>query len=115
MRRIRTVSNGSLLLLVPLLTTHLSNAQIVNQIDATLSHSFIVSSKTLPPGKYTFRMNSGSDGGSMTVTSSDGKHSDIFTVRQSLAETTPAHTELTFSRYGDKEFLHRIFESGNKS
>lgn len=106
---------GALVVAAPLMTIQLSNAQIVNQIDATVSHSFIVSKVTLPPGKYVFRMQQGSDGGIMTVTSADGKHSAEFMVRQSQAPTQPAHTELVFRRYGDKEFLSKVYEGGNSA
>jgi len=91
-----------------------TSAQITNRVEATISHSFIVSTKTLPPGKYTFQMEQGSDNGVMIVTSADGKNSDQFIVRESQAAATPAHTELTFRRYGNKEFLSKIFEGGNK-
>lgn len=91
----------------------MSSAQIVNAIDANIPHSFIVSSKTLPPGKYTFRMSQGSSGSIMTVTSADGKSTDEFLVQQAQAQSTPAHTELIFNRYGKKEFLSKVFESGN--
>lgn len=91
-----------------------TDAQITNQVDATISHSFIVSTKTLPPGKYIFRMQQGSSGTIMTVTSADGKNSDVFSVRESQAPATPARTELVFRRYGDKEFLSKIYEGGNK-
>jgi len=104
-----TVGISSLLTFIPV-SMH---AQITNEIEATISHSFIVSTKTLPPGKYTFRMQQGSDGGIMTVTSADGKNSDDFMVRESEASNTPAHTEV-FRRYGNKEFLSKVYEGGNK-
>jgi hypothetical protein len=114
----RIARNGvfvaGLWLLFPFVATHLANAQIVNPVDATISHSFIVSNKTLPPGKYTFQIQQGSAGGVMTVTSADGKHTDQFLVRESEAATTPAHTELIFRRYGNTEFLSKVFEGGNK-
>ena len=90
------------------------NAQITDQVDATISHSFVVATKTLPPGKYIFQMQQGSSGSAMTVTSADGKDSDVFMVRESQARGTPAHTELVFRRYGDQEFLSKIYEAGNK-
>lgn len=111
----RLMLGGGLILVVPFMTVQVSNAQIADQIDATISHSFIVSKKTLPPGKYVFETQSGSEGGIMRVTSADGKLSDEFLVRQSQAPMRPAHTELIFRRYGDKEFLSKIYESGNKS
>jgi len=107
-----TLTRG-LFLLVPFLAAHLS-AQIVNQVDADISHPFIVGTKTLPEGKYIFRMQEGSGGKVMTVISADGKNSDQFMVRESIAPHTPAHTELVFNRYGDKEFLIKVYEGGNK-
>ncbi len=107
------VSNGALLLIAPFLFATASSAQIVNSVDANIPHSFIVSSKTLPPGKYTFRMSQGSSGSAMTVTSADGKSSDEFMVQQAQAPSTPAHTELIFNRYGKNEFLNKVFEGGN--
>jgi hypothetical protein len=106
--------NAGLFLLVSLTTANVASAQIVNQVDATISHSFIVSTKTLPPGKYTFQVQQDSDNTVMTVTSADGKNSDQFLVRDSQASTTPAHTELIFRRYGNVEFLSKIFAAGNK-
>lgn len=96
------------------LTPSRAGAQITGQVEATISHSFIVSTKTLPAGQYTFRMEGGSDGAIMTVSSEDGKNADQFMVRSSEASSTPAHTELVFRRYGDQEFLSKVYESGNR-
>ncbi|MBV8867249.1 MAG: hypothetical protein JO210_17765 [Acidobacteriaceae bacterium] len=106
-----TFLNGALMLFAPFIFTTGSNAQIVNAIDANIPHSFVVPNKTLPPGKYTFRMNG--SGTMMTVSSADGKDSDQFMVRQSQARSTPASTELVFNRYGTAEFLSKVYESGN--
>ena len=100
--------------LLVLSTAPAANAQITRPVKVDISHSFIVSTKTLPPGTYTFRMQEGAGGGVMTVTSADRKNSDYFVVRESQAQSTPAHTELVFRRYGDKEFLTKIYQSGNK-
>jgi hypothetical protein len=110
----KTVLKVGLVLFTPFLAVHL-NAQITNQINADMTHSFMITSKTLPPGKYVFQMSQGSDLQTMTVSTADGKASDQFMVRQSIAPTTPAHTELVFRRYGDKEFLTKIYEAGNKN
>ena len=115
MRLMRSaVLSSSLFSTLFLFTATHTDAQITNEVEATISHSFIVGMKTLPPGKYTFRMQQGSSGSAMTVTSADGKSSDMFMTRESQAPTTPAHTELVFRRYGDKEFLSKIYEGGNK-
>ncbi len=112
--RCNGILSAGLFLLVSVTTTNVASAQIVNQVDATISHSFIVSTKTLPPGKYTFQIQQDSDNSVMTVAGADGKNSDEFLVRESQAQSTPAHTELVFRRYGNVEFLSKIFVAGNK-
>ena len=91
----------------------LSSAQITDEIRANIPHAFIVANTTLPPGEYDFRMMSDSDLSIMTVTSADGKHSVEFAIRDAQANHTPQHSELIFNRYGNKEFLSRIFQQGN--
>ena len=105
---------AALVLLGAICTTHLANAQIINQIDADITHAFVIGNTTLPPGKYTFRMLPDSDLSAMTVTSADGKHSVEFLVRESQANHTPQHSELVFACYGQKEFLTRVLEQGSK-
>jgi hypothetical protein len=111
----KPVWNVAFVLFVPFLAADLSNAQIVNQVDVDMSHSFMITSKTFPPGKYSFRMSQGSDLQSMSIANADGKTLDQFMVRESIAPKTPTHTELVFNRYGNKEFLRKIYEAGNKT
>lgn len=111
----KTVLNVGFILSIPFLAADFLNAQVIDQIDANIPHSFKILNKTLPAGQYTFRMDQGSDGGVMVISSADGKNLDQFMVRDSIAPTTPAHTELVFDRYGNKEFLRRIYETGNKN
>lgn len=112
---VRAIWTVGLFSLLTIITPNHAAAQITGHIDATLKHSFIVSTKTLPPGQYSFRMEQGSNGSVLIVSSLNGKDSDQALVNQSAAPSTPAHTELIFSRYGNKEFLSKIYEGGNKS
>jgi len=92
------------------------NAQIVGQVDADIHHGFTIVNTTLPPGRYVFRWSPGSNQDrTMLVTSGDGNKSVEFLVRQSTDSLTPTHSDLIFNRYGDKEFLTRIYERGDKS
>jgi hypothetical protein len=111
----KTILNVGFVLFAPFLAAGLSNAQIVNQVDVDMSHSFMITSKTFPPGKYSFRISQGSDLQSMSIANADGKTLDQFMVRESIAPKTPTHTELVFNRYGNKEFLRKIYEAGNKT
>src|SRR5438105_3880402 len=79
--RCKTVLNVGLALFTPFLAAGFLDAQIIDQIDANIQHSFMIQKKTLPPGKYVFRIDQGSDGGVMVVSTADGKNLDQFAVR----------------------------------
>jgi hypothetical protein len=102
----------SLLFLIPGATR--LNAQITNDIRAHIDHSFIIGDTTLPPGDYTFRMLQNSDLALMTATNDNDKTSVGFIVRSTVDDHVPRHTELFFRKYGNTEFLNKIFESGTK-
>ncbi|MGB6945164.1 MAG: hypothetical protein WBE37_22390 [Bryobacteraceae bacterium] len=91
------------------------NAQITNAIQAHINHSFVIGDKTMPPGEYTFRVVKNSDLSVMTARRSNGKPAVEFSVRQAIDNHRPRHSELVFRRYGNTEFLSKVFESGSKS
>ena len=111
----RVILRVALLALVPLFATQISHAQITNEIQATISHPFVIANTTLPPGKYNFRMLSGTGQSAMIASSADGGTTVEFLVRDAYDSHVPQHTELLFNRYGHKEFLHKIFEGGRRS
>jgi hypothetical protein len=90
------------------------NAQVINAIQAHVDHSFLIGDKTLPPGEYTFRMTENPDQSLMIVTGQNGANVAQFLVRQSIDNHRPSHTELVFHRYGNTEFLSKMFEAGSK-
>jgi hypothetical protein len=90
------------------------NAQIMDSIHAHVDHSFVIGAQTLPPGDYTFRVSTNPDQSLMTAVSENGKTSAQFLVRQSVDNHTPNHSELVFRKYGNTEFLSKIFEAGSK-
>jgi hypothetical protein len=91
-----------------------AHAQITREVRAHLDHSFVIGNTTLPPGDYTFQMAENSELSAMTAMSADGKTTVEFVVRQTTADHTPGHSENTFRKYGNVEFLNKIFESGSK-
>ncbi len=91
------------------------NAQITNAIQAHIHHSFVIGDKTLPPGEYTFRIVRNSDLAVMSARRANGKPSVEFSVRQAMDNRRPRHSELVFRRYGNSEFLSKVFEGGSKS
>jgi hypothetical protein len=91
------------------------NAQITNPIRARIDHSFMIGDKTLPPGDYTFRIMDNSDLSIMTVSNENGKVAASFGVREAIADPRPSHSEIVFRKYGDAEFLSKVFEGGSKT
>jgi hypothetical protein len=92
-----------------------ANAQITNPIEARVSHSFVIGDKTLPPGEYTFRMESDANLGLMTVQNKNGDTLAQFSVRQTIDNQTPKHSQLVFRKYGNTEFLSKVYEGGSKN
>lgn len=88
-------------------------AQITNMIQAQINHSFVVGDKTLPPGAYSFLVQS--DGNLMTIRNSKGDNVGLLMVRESILDHTPTNSEIMFRKYGDTEFLSRIFQGGSKT
>ena len=91
------------------------NAQITNPIRAHINHSFVVADKTLPPGEYTFRMERNAGLNVMRVENQRGDNVAQFEVRETVADHRPRHSEFVFRKFGDTEFLHKIFEGGSKT
>ena len=114
MRRIAVFSSSVFVLLLLVFAASAAQAQITDQIEANVHHSFILGNTTLPPGRYIFRMLSDSNLEFMRATSADGRTSTEFLVRESEDSHTPRHSELIFNRYGSKEFLARIYQVGTK-
>ena len=105
------VATAGLFLLTAGLTL---SGQITNQIHANIQHSFMVGDKLLPAGQYTFRMEGDSDQQVMTARNSKGDIVCQFGVRQSVDNHTPRHSELIFNKYGNTEFLSKVYEGGTK-
>lgn len=96
------------------LVAAVGHAQIIGEVKADIGHPFIIGNATLPPGHYVFRMTGQTNQLAMSAERADGKAGVEFTVRNSTDSHTPRHTELVFKRYGSREFLKHIYESGDK-
>ena len=91
------------------------NAQIIDTIQAHVDHSFVIGDKTLPPGEYTFRMTTNPDQSVMIATNQNGTNVAQFLVRQSIDDHRPSHSELVFHKYGNTEFLSKVFQAGSRN
>ncbi len=93
-----------------------AGAQVQDTIRAHVDHSFMIGDTTLPAGDYTFRNVQKEDHEVMTATdTNDRSHAVDFIVRPTIADHTPRHSELVFHRYGNTEFLAKIFEGGSRN
>jgi len=90
-----------------------ANAQITGEIRANIPFSFYVQDTRLPAGSYTLSMLDDSELQVMQIRSQDGKAAVVFDVDDTRLDSTPSTTELIFHRYGNHEYLSRIFESGS--
>jgi hypothetical protein len=89
------------------------NAQITVPVHAEINHSFVAVTKTLPAGQYTFIVQG--NGTSMVIQNSKGNDVELVMVRESIANHTPQNAEIVFRKYGDKEFLSKLYLGGNKT
>jgi hypothetical protein len=100
---------------VLLLTSGIAHAQIVGQIEADIPFPFHAGAAKFPAGKYTIRVDNGSDLKTMEIQSADGRSSALFEVRSAQAQNNPQSTELIFNHYGNRYFLAKIFDEGAKA
>src|ERR1700733_8783715 len=91
-----------------------AQAQIIGQIEANIPFQFHAGGAKFPAGKYVLRVKEGSDLGTMEIQSYDGHSSALFEIRDAQAATSPQKTELVFKHVGNRYFLSRIFDEGNK-
>jgi hypothetical protein len=92
-----------------------AHAQIIGQIEATIPFQFHAGSAKFPPGKYVLRVEQGSDLSTMEIQSYDGHASALFEIRDAQAPASPKKTELVFNHVGNRYFLSKIFDQGNKA
>jgi hypothetical protein len=92
-----------------------AHAQIVGSLEADIPFQFHAGNAKLPPGKYVIRVLDDSNLTIMEISKSDGSLSALFEVHSAEANSTPRKTELIFNRYGNKYFLHELFDEGESS
>ncbi len=92
-----------------------AHAQIIGQIEANIPFQFHAGNAKFPAGKYILRVAQGSDLGTMEIQSYDGHSSALFEIRDAQAPGSPKTTELVFSHIGNRYFLSKIFDQGEKT
>ena len=91
-----------------------AQGQVIGQLEADIPFTFHAGGTKLPPGKYVIHVLNGSDLTLMEIQSADGRTSALFEVREAQDSTSPKKTELVFNHYGNRYFLSKLFDEGEK-
>jgi hypothetical protein len=96
------------------MSTFSAQGQIIGQLEADIPFTFHAGGTKLPPGKYIIQPLDNSDLTVMEIRSADDRTSALFEVRESQDSTAPKKNELVFNRYGNRYFLSKLFDQGEK-
>jgi hypothetical protein len=88
-------------------------AQIDNGLDFTTSFPFYAGNAKMPPGTYKITQ-SDIDSTVLLVQNSDGGHSALVEFTQMHAEQPHTQSDVTFHKYGDTDYLNRIWVDGQR-
>jgi hypothetical protein len=91
-----------------------AQAQISRRIEVDIPFKFTVGDTTLPAGKYYVKQPGDMELQALEITSADGKVSVFALVENAQGDKTPSKSELVFDRYGDRDFLRQVWESGHQ-
>lgn len=91
-----------------------AHAQIVGDLEVNIPFQFHAGNAKLPAGNYRIHVLDDSDLTVMEIISMDGSTSALFQVQQAEANTDPAKSELIFNKYGNRYFLAKLFDAGNR-
>jgi hypothetical protein len=89
------------------------HAQISGDIEADIPFPFVVADTTFSPGSYVVHPLGGDDP-AMEIRRVGGHESAVVLITRSVGGSIAAKTELLFHRFGDQEFLAKIFVEGNE-
>jgi hypothetical protein len=88
-------------------------AQIVNGVDFTTSFPFYASNAKMPAGSYKITQ-SNIDASILQIQSSDGVHTALVDFIPTQSVQPHPHSDVTFHKYGDTEYLNRIWVEGQE-
>jgi len=97
----------SLLSVLPL------TAQIVDGVNFTTSFPFYAGNAKMPAGSYKITQ-SDMDTSVLEIQSTDGVHSALVEFIPTQSAQPHPHSDVTFHKYGDTEYLNRIWVEGQE-
>jgi hypothetical protein len=99
--------------LLSLLSVMPLTAQIDNGVDFTTSFPFYVGNAKMPAGSYKITQ-SDMDESILQIQSKDGVHSALIEFIPTHSAQLHPHSDVTFHKYGDTEYLNRIWVQGQR-
>jgi hypothetical protein len=88
-------------------------AQIANGVDFTTSFPFYAGNAKLPAGSYKITQ-SDMDESILQIQSNDGVHSALVEFIPTHSAQPHPHSDVTFHKYGDTEYLNRVWVQGQE-
>jgi hypothetical protein len=88
-------------------------AQIDNGVDFTTSFPFYVGNAKMPAGSYKISQTD-IDSSVLQIQSSDGAHSALVEFIPTHAEQPHSQSDVTFHKYGDTDYLNRLWVNGQR-
>jgi len=88
-------------------------AQILNGVDFTTSFPFYAGNAKMPAGSYKITQ-SDMDTSILQIQSNDGVHSAFLEFVPTHSAQPHPHSDVTFHKYGNTEYLNRIWVQGQK-
>jgi hypothetical protein len=88
-------------------------AQIANGVDFTTSFPFYAGNAKMPAGSYKITQ-SDMDESILQIQSNDGVHSALVEFIPTQSAQPHPHSDVTFHKYGDTEYLNRIWIQGQE-
>jgi hypothetical protein len=99
--------------LVSLLSVMPLAAQIDNGLDFTTSFPFYAGNAKMPAGSYKISQTD-IDSSVLQIQSTDGAHSALVEFTPMHAEQPHSQSDVTFHKYGDTDYLNRIWVNGQR-
>ena len=88
-------------------------AQIVDGVEFTTSFPFYAGNAKMPAGSYKITQ-SDMDESILQIQSNDGVHSALVEFIPTHSAQPHPHSDVTFHKYGDTEYLNRIWAEGQQ-
>ncbi|MEA2257905.1 MAG: hypothetical protein QOJ51_730 [Acidobacteriaceae bacterium] len=99
--------------LLSLLSVMPLTAQIEDGVDFTTSFPFYAGNAEMPAGSYKITQ-SNMDESILQIQSTDGAHSALVEFIPTHSAQPHPHSDVTFHKYGDTEYLNRVWVEGQE-